>query len=148
MGVPEPLQVADLLLLERLTKPLAQLLRRSDLLARFLVSVVGRFLDHIRFVGFENLPLAFLEHRHQRFELGPRPAIWLGSICTARASSSSDQLAQLAEGQHVLERRRHQIRRRLRRAGKPLRIVPLVRVDDAAESFAISHRSPLRFGNC
>ena len=53
VGVPDPLQVANLLFFERPAKAIAQLLRRADLLAGFAISVAGRFLDG---VGFVRLP--------------------------------------------------------------------------------------------
>ena len=49
------------------------------------------------------------------------------------------QLAELAVHEHVLQRRRDQVRRRLRGAGEPLGIVLLVRMNDAAERVAIGH---------
>ena len=49
------------------------------------------------------------------------------------------QFAPLTVGQHMFERRRGHIRRRLRGAGEPLGVVLLVGVDDAAESLAICH---------
>src|SRR3954465_8141978 len=47
----------------------------------------------------------------------------------------------LAEHEHVLHRMRDQIGRRLRRAGKLRGVVPLIRMNDAAKSFAISHEN-------
>jgi len=49
------------------------------------------------------------------------------------------QAASVAEHQHVLERRRNQIGRRLRWRRQVDRVVLLVRVDDAAEGLAIGH---------
>ena len=46
----------------------------------------------------------------------------------------------VAEGEHVLQRRRDEIGRRLRGAGKALRVVLLIRMDHAARVGAFCHR--------
>ena len=66
--------------------------------------------------------------------LGPEPGD-LAGVEADRRGPVPPRSARAASPymQHVLERRRHQVRRRLRRAGELRRVVLLVRVDDAAE---------------
>ena len=117
--IPQPFQVAKLLLLNGLLEaaraasaaarscsPLSEI----PCAASPCTASVSYFA---RIFRFRSSSIAMSASR-----LGPRPAIWLGSRWTARASSSSVSSRVLAEHQHVLHRRRDQVRRRLRRAGK------------------------------
>ena len=51
MGVPDPFQIANLLFLETPAEKFAQFFGRADLLAGFAISIAGRFLDGVGFVG-------------------------------------------------------------------------------------------------
>ncbi len=142
--VPQPLQLANLLGLHGPVEPLAKLLRHAN-----FAGLVGerqlRGPPHaLRFVALQYLPLAFLEHRDERLDAWPQA----GDLARVEPNRAGQlllgQLPPLAVHQHVLERGRHQIGRRLRGAGKLRRIVPLVRVNDAAEGFAIGHGGGLR----
>ena len=101
--------------------------------------LVGPLADRARFVAGQDLSLPLLEHRDQRVDARAEAGDLAGVEPDRAGQLLLGELAALAEHEHVLERRRDQIGRRLRRAGKPRRVVPLVRVDDAAERVAIGH---------
>ena len=100
---------------------------------------MGPLADRARFVAGQDLSLALLEHGDQRVDARAEAGDLAGIEANRAGQLFLGQLAALAEHEHVLERRRHQVGRRLRRAGKARRVVPLVRVDDAAERVAIGH---------
>ena len=137
--VPQPLQVANLLGLDRLIKPIAKLLRHLRLGRLIDKRLLGLAPHGLRFVLGKNLPLPLLEHRNQRIDARPQP----GNLARIQMNRPRQlffgQLAMLAEHEHVFHRMRHQIRRRLRRARKLRGVVPLIRMNNAAKSFAISH---------
>ena len=125
--------------LHRLVKTLAKLLGHLGFAGLIGERLLGPLADGLRFVAGQNLSLPLLEHRDQRVDARAEAGDLAGIEPNRAGQLLFGQLAVLAEHEHVLERRRHQIGRRLRRAGKPRRIVPLVRVDDAAECVAIGH---------
>ena len=119
---------------------LAELLGRLRLRPPACETPSCAFLRTLRVSYFARIfRLRSCEHRDQRVDARPEA----GDLARVEADRPGElflgQLAVLAVHQHVLERRRDQVRRRLRRAGEPLRVVLLVRVDDAAERVAIGH---------
>ena len=136
--VPQPFQVANLLVSKTCCEALLQIWRAASW-PRPAVAVDAGALRSCTlpgFVGRQDLPLAlFAACRISASMLGPRPAIWLGSRLDRPGQLLLGQLAHAAVHEHVLEGGRHQVGR-LRRAGKVLGIVLLVRVDDAAEWYS------------
>ena len=88
--IPQPLQLAKLLVAKRLLEALLQVRRRLDRLALLAIGVGGPLSGPCavsyfsRIFRFRSSSIARSASR-----LGPRPAIWLGSRWIARASSSS-----------------------------------------------------------
>ena len=77
------------------------------------------------------------QHRPQGVEARAQAGDLAGIEVDRAGQLLVGQLAHAAVRQQVLEGRRDQVRRRLRRAGEVLGIVLLVGVNDAAETFAV-----------
>ena len=66
--VVDTLQQINLMMLDRLIVNTFQTFRRLSSLGVLVVDLVGLLLDRMRFVGFQNLAFAFLEHHPQMID--------------------------------------------------------------------------------
>ena len=137
--IPQPLQVANLLVAHRLLVALPQVARRLDTLGGVAVLVLGQPADLFGLVLFQDLPLPFLEHRLERFDAGSQPGDLAGVELDGPGQLLFGQLAHTAVGQQVLERRRNQVGRRLRGTRQVLGIELLIGVNHTAELTGIGH---------
>ena len=132
-AVPEPLDVVELLLLDRLAESLFQLRGRFHRLGQIVETAGGLLLHPPGLVGFQDLPLPLAEQFHQGLQAGPQAGDLAGIELDRPGEFLLGQLAHAAVGQHVLHGPGNQVGRRLRGTGKVLGVVALVGVDDAAD---------------
>ena len=90
-------------------------------------------------VGFENLPPRLLEPSSDRFERRTEAANLLGGEHDRVRKLLFGQFRTIAELEEVFHRGSDEIDRRRPRRRNPGRVVPLVRVNDAAERVARGH---------
>ena len=132
-AVPEPLDVVELLLLDRAAEPFFDFGRRLHRLGQVVEAAVGLLLDLLGLVGLQDLPLPLAEQLHEGFQAGPQAGDLAGIELDGPGELLFGQLAHAAVGQHVLHGPGDHVRRRLRRTGEVLGVVALVGVDDAAD---------------
>ena len=139
--VPQPLQVAKLLRLHGPVKRARGASWAASTSARLSVKRLAGLACERCSVSYFARIFRFRSEQHRDQRVDARAQA--GDLARIEPNRPGQlflgQLAPLAEHQHVLERRRNQVRRRLRRAGKLRRVVLLVRVNDAAEGVAIGH---------
>ena len=138
-AVPQPLQIANLLVVKRLVERLAKIARRLDRFTGLAIVLADGFHHAIGFVLRQDLALPLQQNGPQGLDAGPESGDLAGIEPNRPGQLLVGQLAHVAVHHQVIERRRHQIRRRLRRAGKVLGIVFLVGVNHTAQRPAIRH---------
>ena len=117
-AIPEPLDVVELLLLDRLAEPLFQLRGRLHRLGHVVEAAGGLLLHPLGLVGFQDLPLPLAEQFHEGLQAGPQAGDLAGIELDRAGEFLVGQLAHAAVGQHVLHGPGDQVGRRLRGAGE------------------------------
>ena len=132
-AVPEPLDVVELFLLDRLAESPFQLQRRLHRLGHLLEAAGGLLLHPLRLIGLQYLPLPLAEQFHQGIQAGAQAGDLAGIELDRPGQLLVGQLAHVAIGQHVLHGPGNQVGRRLRGTRERLGVVALVGMDDAAD---------------
>jgi hypothetical protein len=142
-GVPEPFEVAELLLADVLAKAVGQTFRRLRLVGLLVKLLVGGLLNLFGLVGLEDFAFAFAEDLHEGVDARPEAANLARVEVNRTGQLFLGETAGAAVEEEMLEGGRHHVGRRRGRAGEVNRVVFLIGVDDAAEVVLRGHRGIL-----
>ena len=137
--MPEPFQLANLLVVKALLKAFPQIARWLHRRALLSIRLFG-VLEHLaRFVFRQDLPLPLQQHGLQSLDTRPQSGDLAGVQMNRAGQLFLGQLAHAAVHQQMLERRRNQVGWRRSRAGKVVGVELLVSVNHAAKTFVLVH---------
>jgi hypothetical protein len=132
-AVPQLLQLPQLLVADLAPKALLQVGRGVHLARQVVVVAPGERLHAVRLIGRQDLCLALQQPGHERVNARSEPPDLAGIDVDGAGQLLFGEPAHGPEREHVVERRGDHVRWLLGRRGELLRVVPLVRMNDAAQ---------------